>query len=215
MLSKKEIIKKLLDDSEADKIKWKIMINDQAIVANYIQKLTDSKKCTFKIVYYKDHPKSTKLFIDYEITDKYATNTQSIMGIGGNKKAESKDITYLLSKLLAKDEKYKDVKVDLDDHFEIGNRVVVVKWHDHGEIEMGQKGTIVKWLVTDKEEPFFLIKFDNRFSNILVNDDFEIGQVPRDGNCWVYRPSAIRKISGSILNEKRNLVLSQRDFIGL
>ena len=211
MLSKKEIINKLIDDTNINKIKWKITVDSQFISASYNQEITRNKKCVFKIVYYKTHPKSTKLFIDYEIDEKYATSTQSIIGIGGNKKVESKDISFLLSKILSKNDKYKDIKLDLEDNFEIGDRVVVVRSHDHGEIEMGQKGTIIKWLVTDKDEPFFLIKFDNRFSNIMVSDDFEIGDVPKDGDCWVYRPDAIRKID----SKKGKLALSQKDFIGL
>jgi len=61
-----EIIDKLYQDTDSGKIKWDVKITKNKIAkASYTIKLTEKKCIKFNAIYYSDHPKSTKLYVNF------------------------------------------------------------------------------------------------------------------------------------------------------
>ncbi len=192
----KDVLKDLLRDTENDKIKWDVSIEEQFIKATHYIDVTKNKKVTFKLVYFLNHPKGSKLTIIYDVRTDFSKRSATLMDLGGkNKKSEVKDISYLLHKILLKEERYKDVEIFIEDKFDIGDRVVVTKVQEFNGDELGQKGTILAELSGRDKEVLFLIKFDNKFSDIMVDGEFALntGQT-RDGNAWSFKPENIKRI---------------------
>lgn len=195
--SKREILDNLLSDTESDKIRWEVTIEKKLVKAIYEKVITPSKNIFFKIVYYIDHPKSTKLHIYFKKHNKHGSESETIFDLGGNKKKnESKYISQILNKILLKEEKLRDqVHLDLDGVFKIGDRVVVAKEQDFQKSDIiGQKGTIVNTFTRNDNE-VFLVEFDKKFSSLLINNDFNFDSKCVDGNCWIMYPENIEKIS--------------------
>jgi hypothetical protein len=195
--SNKQILKNLLKDTEDDKIRWDVSIEKYFVKATHVITPTKNKKLTFKIVYFIQRPKETKLNIIYEINTEYSKKNMSIIDIGGkSKKAEVKEISYLLNKILLKEEKAREFpEIFIEDQFKIDDRVVVIKEQDFDKEEIGQKGTIVTELKDAFDNICYIIRFDNHFSDILIDDkeSFRTGKMI-SGNCWAFSPENIKKI---------------------
>ena len=163
-------------------------------------------------MYYKDHPKSTKLYITYEFKSERSGHSISILDLGGKKRQEADEISRLLEIILSDKSEYRDIKLSYsDDKFEIGDRVVVIKAQDFDGNEIGQKGNIIKEITNKHNALFYLIKFDNKFEECMIDDDFDFGDEElKDGNCWAFKPDYIKKIS-----KKNEVALNIEDFIGL
>jgi len=223
MLSNKELIQNLAKDTEEGKISWEISIEPKFIRATYTLQVTKNKKLVFKVVYYIDHPKGTKLTVNYQLKGDYGTAHKEIHDLGGSKRrAEVKEISMLLNKILLKEEEKRNnpelskiVDIDYEDVFEVGDRVVVTREQGLGKKEINQKGTIIKELINSKNDLSYLVKFDNRFSDLLVDDedfDFLSATQLRDGNCWAFRPENIKKIKDKPV-VKEHLIKNQKDYI--
>lgn len=196
--SKREILEKILKDTESDKIVWDVILENKYVKAIFEQNITPSKQLVFKLLYYIDHPKSTKLHVYFKRHDKRGSQSDTIIDLGGHKKRnEAKFVARILNKILLKEEELRNkINIDLDDDFKIGDRIVVVKEQDFQRSEIiSQKGTIVN-IFNDNEGDKILVEFDNKFSDILINKDFE-PNINRcsDGNCWIMNPENIRKIN--------------------
>lgn len=196
MKTDKELINKLIIDTDENKIKWDVEINDTSVKATYEKKLSEGKKIVFRIIYYKQHTKSTKLHVNFIKKETNGVNSSNtIYDIGGHKrKEEVRIVSHLLNKVLLKEEKSRGIKIELEDQFEIGDRVVVIHDQDFEKHEIvGQKGTIIKELKNEFVH-VFLVKFDNKFSNILISDEFNFDKNVKDGDCWIMQPENIKKI---------------------
>jgi len=198
-MNSSDVLKKLIEDTESDKIKWVVTIENELVKSIFEKELTPNKKVVFKIVYYNQHPKSTKLYVYFNKKDNWGSTTLTIMDIGGNKKRnEARIVSQLLNKILLKEEKLRnEVDIELDDEFAIGDRVVVIKEQDfQKDVIVGQKGIIVNQF--NKDGLKFLVEFDDKFSYLLINNDFnyEINDKNniKSGQCWLMDPNNIRKI---------------------
>ena len=187
--SKKEILRNLLKDTESGKIRWEISIEKALVKATHIIPVTSLKHIIIKIIYFNDTPKMSKLNILYQQIGEHGVHTKLITNIGGkNKGAEVKEVSYLLNRILLKEEQ-RNVDIFIEDDFKVGDRVVVIKTQDkefQGE-EKGQKGTIVGDL-TENNVVMFVVKFDNHFSDILNDDDSKFG------NCWAFWADNLKRI---------------------
>lgn len=196
-ISKKETLSKLLEDTESGKIKWEVSIERDFVRATHTINPTPNKSLVIKIVYFLHHIKGTKLTADFTIKGQRGKQDMAVLALGGkNKKEEVKQISYLMSRILLKEEDSRNIDIFIEDKFEIGDRVVVVKEQNFGGNEVGQKGDIVSES-TDKDGSIvYVIKFDNHFDDILVDAEEAIrtGRL-KDGNCWAFLPRNIKKIS--------------------
>lgn len=196
MIPRKDILKKLLEDTENDKIKWKVDIEKDFVRATHVINPTPKKSLVIKVVYFLQHVKGTKLTADYVIIGQRGKHEVTVLDMGGkSKKDEVKQISYLMSKILLKEETNRNIDVFIEDKFETGNRVVVVKEQDFKGKEIGQKGTIMSERTDRDDNTVYIIKFDNHFDDLLVDADEAVrsGRL-KDGNCWGFLPQNIKKI---------------------
>ena len=70
-MNSSDVLKKLIEDTESDKIKWVVTIENELVKSIFEKELTPNKKVVFKIVYYNQHPKSTKLYVYFNKKDNY------------------------------------------------------------------------------------------------------------------------------------------------
>jgi hypothetical protein len=196
MKTKREIFNKLLIDTDANKIYWEISLEEMYVKATYIEQLTDNKQLLYKIVYYKEHPKSTKFFVIFKTKSHGSLASKDIFTFGGNKKIdEVRLIAHLLKKVLKKDEKYNDIEIEIDNVFKPGDKVIVIKGEDFGEDEVGEKGTIVRE-DSIRGEKYYLVEFNYRFRDVLIDRDYTYGckRKAQLGNCWFIKPDNLRKV---------------------
>jgi len=197
--SSSEVLKKLIEDTTNNKIDWIVSIDSLLVKASFEQELTPNKKLNFKIIYYIEHPKSTTLHIYFNKKDTWGSISKSVLDIGGSKRRnESNEISKLLRDILLKEEKLqKNIEIELDDEFKIGDRIIVIKEQDFRKEEIvGQKGTIINQF--NKNGLKFLVEFDKNFNYLLINSDFnydENNSKVVDGKCWIMDPNNIRKIN--------------------
>lgn len=196
MKTKREIFSKLLNDTDDKKIQWEISLEEMYVKATYIEQLTENKHLVYKIVYYKEHPKSTKFFIIFKANSYGSKTSKEIFTFGGNKKQDDvRLISHLLKKILKKNKKYKDVEIDIDNVFKPGDKVIIIKGEDFGPDEVGEKGTVIREdsIHGDKH---FLVEFDNQFRDVLIDRDYTFGckRKPLPGNCWFIKPDNMRKV---------------------
>lgn len=186
--SNKQILKDLLEDTENGKIRWEISIEKALVKAIHVIPVTTLKQIVIKIIYFNDAPKLSKLNILYQQIGDHGVHTKPITNIGGkNKGSEVKDVSYLLNRILLKEEQDRNVDIFMEDDIGVGDRVVVVKEQDFGGKEKGQKGKIVADL-TEDNVLLYVVKFDNHFSDILNDDDSKFG------NCWAFKPENLKRI---------------------
>lgn len=100
-----KIIGDLTRDTDNDKIEWDVTIESDYIKAIYNMPVTANKTIVFKLVYFTNNPKVSKLNVLYvlNIDDKKFTRTINDIG-GKSKKAEVKEISYLINRILLKEE---------------------------------------------------------------------------------------------------------------
>jgi hypothetical protein len=166
------------------------------VKATYIEQLTDNKFLMYKIVYYQEHPKSTKFYIMFKTKSNGSMSSKDILTLGGSKNHdEVRLISHLLKKILKKDKNYKDIEIEIDNIFKPGDKVIVIKGEDFGEDEVGEKGTIIR------EDSIhgvkhYLVEFDHQFRDILIDRDytFDSKRKPFPGNCWFIKPDNLRKV---------------------
>lgn len=201
-----EVLNKLIKETEDNTIKWTVAIEKLIVRATFEKELTPKKKLNFKILYYKEHPKNTSFHIYFCKKDNWGSISVTVMDIGGSKKRnESREVLKFLNIILLKEELKDKVEIELDDEFSIGDRVVVVKEQDFRKDDIiGQKGTIVNQFYKDGLK--FLVEFDNNFSYLLINSDFDYSNHKLgNGRCWIMDPNNIRKINNKkkSINEKK------------
>lgn len=219
--SRKEILKNLFKDTSGGYMIWDVFVDNQFIKTSHKLKVTETKSVSFKIVYYKNHPKSTKLYISYEFKNEHNGHSISILDLGGKKRQEADDVLLLLKTILSENEyknpEFKDILIEINDKFKIGDRVVVIKAQDFDGDEIGQKGNIVKEITNKHNILFYLIRFDNEFDACeMLDDDFDFDDKKlKKGNCWAFRPEYIKKISQKKESVTENLALNQKVFMGL
>jgi len=222
-MTNKEVINKLSQDTNDGKIKWEVDLTynyagKEARIAvvktSHDIKITEKKKLVFKIMYYVDHPKNTKLSVNFITNVDGVNSSKTISDMGGKKREESRIINQLISKILLDYENLKDkIEIERDDVFNIGDRVVVIREQDFPKEKIvGQKGTIIKELERDGNARF-LVEFDNKFNDALFDEKkFDYGATRvDDGNCWLMDPNNIRKIISKETNEK--IKISYKEFI--
>jgi hypothetical protein len=218
MKSLREVINKLILDTNDGKIKWKIDVEKIFVRATYEKMLTSDKKITFKIVFYPDHTKGTKLHINFIRKKDGVNSSNTIMDIGGSKKKEEvRLVLHLLKKIIEKvgfnlpfDELNMD---DDDDEIQVSDRVEIIKEQDFRKEEcIGQKGTVIKEF-NKGNKIFFLVEFDEQFSSVLVGSDFDFNRAKAgfsDGKCWLMDPNNLKKIKDKKVTER--LLLTSKEF---
>ena len=103
--SRKQIIEELLDDTERGNIVWVVTINPNYVRAIYNYEITPNKKIVFKLLYFIDDHRRTKLSVDYDMRKEKGTLVTYIMDFGGKThKNEIKELTYLLNRIILKEE---------------------------------------------------------------------------------------------------------------
>lgn len=104
MRSRREIISKLYDDTISGKIRWEITLDKAYVKAVHEMPVTKTKKVIFKLTYFVDSPKNSKLFINFSPKSNLIL---SVMDIGGkNKKKEVNGLERLLNQILLKEEEF-------------------------------------------------------------------------------------------------------------
>jgi len=201
-LNKKDILDKISND---DNLEWDITIEQQYIKATSFLDVTNNKKIIFKAVYYIDHPKSSRLNLIYDITMKLSntktkTKQEEIYDtFGGKKRQEARQVSLLIKKILSKNDKYKNIEIKIEEigFLNVGDRVDVIKGDSFDGDDHGEKGTIVNEIDSKTNKPFYLVRFDNKFSPLLVDDDFTFDKIEdyegTDCDCWPYRSFHLRK----------------------
>lgn len=211
MLDRKEIVKKLISDTETNKVKWNVIINPQWIRAEYSIEITSNKFLNFKLIYYIDHPKGTKLLVDYYVKTSMTAANHSLYNVGGkNKEAESRELLSLMNIVLLNEEKNRNdnnpniniinniIRKQLEESkpdFNIGDKVII-KGDPHFEMADGMEGKIVSEISDTDDTFYYLVDFEDPFYEMLVypdfdfeKDDFKVG-----GTCWPFEPQFLKKI---------------------
>jgi hypothetical protein len=219
MLNRSEILDNLNKATDEEKINWKISIDREFVRAEYEFQTTETKKIRFRIVYYVNHPKTTKLFIEYDKRKTYATIVEQIIEIGGkNNKIESRKISQLIQKILLKNDKYKNIKIEIyNDEINVGDKVIVVVPKREltdtiVQLAKGEKGTVIEEIEDITGEKFLLVQFDQKFMEQMVSANFAFGEesLSSEGDCWPFEPKFLRKIS----DDKKYVMSSQDEYIG-
>jgi hypothetical protein len=105
--SKKEIVNKLTEDTKKGILDWVVNFTNQFITATSHVMLTEKKYITFKVVYYLENDKITKLSVLLSRKDKNGKIRifEEIYSIGGKKKKmDSKSVNYLFNEILKREE---------------------------------------------------------------------------------------------------------------
>lgn len=195
MNSRKDILKSLLDDTMSDKIDWKITLEKDLVKASHTIKTTPNKTILFKIVYFFHHKRGTKLTIDYELKTEKSKHNRSIVDMGGrSNKGEVKEISFLMKKILQK-KNYPNIDIFVDDNeFKDGDDVVVIKSEFDGK-DIGKRGKIISVLFNVREEPHYIVQFDEIFDDALFDHESALmSGAMKPGDSWAYKPGFIKKI---------------------
>jgi hypothetical protein len=227
MLGRKEIVKKLIKDTKDDNIKWTIKIDRQWVRAEHSMEVTPNKILNFKLVYYTDHPKGTKLYVTFNIKHyKGSSTSHTIYDIGGKKKrVESKEMLSLMNDILLKEESNRNVidkiKGQLDEYkpgpyeLQIGDWAMVT--HDP-EFDMadGKEGRIVSEITDTDDTFYFLVDFEDPFYEMLVDQDFDFERedFKVGGTCWPFEPQYLKKVIEIEDQYERFSLASFKEFIG-
>lgn len=101
--NKVKIIGNLIKDTMNSNIKWDVSFQRDYIKASYNMPTTTNKTIIFKLIYFTYNIKMSKINVLYELKIDDRKMVKTIMDMGGkNRKAEVKEIIYLMKEILKK-----------------------------------------------------------------------------------------------------------------